>query len=94
MRTFLAIVIFTASVGGAAHAQTAGTVFPNNQDPSATPAEQSMQQVGGPSDQIGVVVQEKVKPAPAHPKAAATHRRKTVVKTKSSSPPTSTAAPK
>ncbi len=90
MRTRLAVVLFSASLSGLAHAQTAGTTFPNNQDPSNTPAEQSMQEVGGPSNHTGVDVQGQVKPAPATSPASTTHHFRTVVKTKATRPASST----
>jgi hypothetical protein len=80
-----------ASLSGLARAQTTGTVFPNNQDPSNTPAEQSMQEVGGPSSHIGVDVQDQVKPVPANPATLTTHRRRTVVKTRAAKPASSAA---
>jgi hypothetical protein len=65
VRTLLTTALLTLSLGAAAQAQTAGTTFPNNQDPSTTSAEQSMQEVGGAGGkQAAVVVQEKVKPVP------------------------------
>ncbi len=91
MRTLLTAFLFMASLSGLARAQTAGTIFPNNQDPSNTPAEQSMQEVGGPSNHIGVDVQDQVKPVLANPLRSMTHRRKTVVKTRAAKLPSSTA---
>ena len=71
MRIFILALVATALAASAADAQTAGTVFPNNQDPSNTPAQQSMQEIGGPSNKTGVVVQD---PAPAANKPAPTVR--------------------
>ncbi len=67
MRIFSPVLVATALAASAADAQTAGTVFPNNQDPSNTPAEQSMQAIGGPSNKAGVAVQN---PTPAAGKPA------------------------
>ncbi len=94
MRTRLLTALFVLSASAAAHAQTAGTTFPNNQDPSTTPAEQSMQEVGGPGGKnIAVVVQQKVKPVPPAPAPAATRHRQTLVKTRSTRPATAAAKP-
>ncbi len=90
VRTLLAVVLFSASLSGLARAQTAGTTFRNNQDPSNTPAEQSMQAVGGPSHHAGVNVQGRVKPVPNTPSASTTHHLRTVIKTTAAKPADST----